>query len=55
MTFDNLLLERDGAVGIVTINRPQVLDVFNFSTIDDLIENIGAPVIAAMKSTFRGR
>ena len=26
MTFDNLLLERDGAVAILTINRPAVLN-----------------------------
>ena len=26
MSFDNLLLERDGAVAILTVNRPQVLN-----------------------------
>jgi enoyl-CoA hydratase len=36
MDFDNLLLERDGAVAIVTVNRPQVLNALNFATIDDL-------------------
>jgi enoyl-CoA hydratase len=36
MDFDNLLLERDGAVAVMTINRPQVLNALNFSTIDDL-------------------
>jgi enoyl-CoA hydratase len=36
MTFDNLLLERDGAVAVVTINRPQVLNALNSPTIDDL-------------------
>jgi enoyl-CoA hydratase len=36
MDFDNLLLERDGAVAVVTVNRPQVLNALNFSTIDDL-------------------
>jgi enoyl-CoA hydratase len=36
MNFDNLLLERDGAVAVVTINRPQVLNALNFATIDDL-------------------
>ena len=29
MAFDNLLLERDGAVAIVTINRPKVLNALN--------------------------
>ena len=36
MAFDNLLLERDGAVAIVTINRPKVLNALNTATIDDL-------------------
>jgi enoyl-CoA hydratase len=36
MAFDNLLLERDGAVAIVTINRPQVLNALNAQTLDEL-------------------
>jgi enoyl-CoA hydratase len=36
MDFDNLLLERDGAVALVTINRPQVLNALNSSALDDL-------------------
>src|SRR6185295_3587425 len=36
MAFDTLLLERDGAAAIVTINRPQVLNALNSQTIDDL-------------------
>ena len=36
MSFDTLLLERDGAVAIVTINRPQVLNALNSQTLDDL-------------------
>ena len=36
MPFDNLLLERDGAVALVTINRPQVLNALNMSTLDEL-------------------
>ena len=36
MAFDNLLLERDGAVAIVTINRPKVLNALNAATIDEL-------------------
>jgi enoyl-CoA hydratase/carnithine racemase len=36
MTFDNLLLERDGAVAIVTINRPRVLNALNTQTLDEL-------------------
>ena len=36
MAFDNLLLERDAAVAIVTINRPKVLNALNAQTIDEL-------------------
>jgi enoyl-CoA hydratase len=36
MTFDNLLLERDGAIAIVTINRPKVLNALNTQTMDEL-------------------
>jgi len=36
MPFDNLLLERDAAVAIVTINRPQVLNALNLATLDEL-------------------
>src|ERR1043165_8904394 len=36
MAFDNLLLERDAAIAIVTINRPKVLNALNTATIDEL-------------------
>jgi enoyl-CoA hydratase/carnithine racemase len=36
MRFDNLLLERDGTTAVVTINRPQVRNALNSSTIDEL-------------------
>ena len=36
MAFDNLLLERDGAIAVVTINRPTVLNALNSQTIDEL-------------------
>lgn len=36
MTFDNLILERDGAVAIVTINRPKVLNALNGQTLAEL-------------------
>ena len=36
MAFDNLLLGRDGAIAIVTINRPAVLNALNTQTLDDL-------------------
>ncbi len=36
MAFDNLLLERDGAVVTITVNRPKVLNALNTQTIDEL-------------------
>ena len=36
MTFDNLLIERDGALAIVTVNRPKVLNALNGPTLSDL-------------------
>jgi enoyl-CoA hydratase len=36
MTFDNLLYERDGAVAILTLNRPKVLNALNAATLRDL-------------------
>jgi enoyl-CoA hydratase len=36
MAFDTLLLERDGTVAILTINRPQVLNALNSQTLDEL-------------------
>jgi len=36
MAFDTLLIERDGATAIVTINRPKVLNALNAQTLDDL-------------------
>jgi len=36
MVFDNLLLDREGAVAIVTINRPKVLNALNSGTLDEL-------------------
>ena len=36
MSFENLLVERDGGVAIVTINRPKVLNALNTQTLDEL-------------------
>jgi enoyl-CoA hydratase len=36
MAFDTLLLERDEATAIVTINRPKVLNALNRQTLDEL-------------------
>ena len=36
MSFENLLVDRDGAVAVVTINRPKVLNALNRQTISEL-------------------
>jgi enoyl-CoA hydratase len=36
MAFENLIVDRDGAVSIVTINRPKVLNALNGPTLDEL-------------------
>jgi len=36
MAFENLLIERDGAVVVITINRPKVLNALNAPTLDEL-------------------
>src|SRR5438067_9418159 len=36
MAFENLLLDRDGLVATITINRPAVLNALNTLTLDEL-------------------
>lgn len=36
MSFENVLLERDGQVAVLTINRPKVLNALNEATLRDL-------------------
>jgi enoyl-CoA hydratase/carnithine racemase len=36
MSFENLLIERDGAVAILTVNRPKVRNALNTETLDEL-------------------
>ena len=35
-TFENLLVEQDGAVATITINRPKVLNALNTQTLDEM-------------------
>jgi enoyl-CoA hydratase len=37
MAYENLLLRREGAVSIVTVNRPQALNALNPATLDELL------------------
>ena len=36
MTFDNLKFQQDGAVAVVTLNRPKVLNALNNHTLAEL-------------------
>lgn len=42
MTFETVLYEKDGAIGYVTLNRPQMLNAYNIQMRDDLYEAFSA-------------
>ncbi|MGE0816832.1 MAG: enoyl-CoA hydratase-related protein [Vicinamibacterales bacterium] len=42
MTYDNLLVERDGAVAVVTLNRPRVLNALDSRTLAELGDCLSA-------------
>ena len=37
MAYENILVERDGAVATLTVNRPKVLNALNRQTLDELV------------------
>ncbi|MEQ1611942.1 MAG: enoyl-CoA hydratase-related protein, partial [Hyphomicrobiaceae bacterium] len=61
MTYQNILVETRGRVGLVTLNRPQALNALNSALIGDLTkaldafeadENIGCIVITGSEKAF---
>ena len=42
LSLQNLLIERDGAVAVVTVNRPRVLNALDFATLDELLRTMTA-------------
>ena len=36
MDFDNVIVEKDGAIGVVTLNRPQALNALSYGLVKDL-------------------
>jgi enoyl-CoA hydratase len=42
LPLQNLLLERDGAVAVVTVNRPHVLNALDFATLEELHRTVAA-------------
>ena len=44
MPYENLLVERDGAVLVITINRPKVLNALNAATLAELDAVLDAEV-----------
>lgn len=35
-SYQNILLEREGAIGIITINNPQRANVLSWATMDEI-------------------
>lgn len=42
MAFENILVRTDGAIGIITLNRPEALNALNSALMDELTEAIDA-------------
>jgi enoyl-CoA hydratase len=41
MSYENLMLEKEGAIAVVTINRPKALNALNAATLEDLDKVFG--------------
>ena len=61
MTYENILVETRGSVGLITLNRPNALNALNSALIDDLNaaleiyeadENIGCVVLTGSEKAF---
>lgn len=58
MAYENLLVEREGKIGIITFNRPQVLNALNAATMNDLaaaVEEVANdPTVSVVILTGKG-
>ncbi len=50
MTYEHLLIEREGAVAVVTVNRPKVLNALNRGTMADLAHAFPALVAEGVRA-----
>ena len=54
--FETLIYEKEGALALVTLNRPRLLNAFNIQMRDDLFEN--TPLLLSLKlrpPLFKGK
>ena len=64
MSYNNIIVETQGKVGLITLNRPKQLNALNDDLMNELgqallafeaDENIGAMVITICRPSSRGR
>ena len=57
--YGNILVERRGRVGLVTLNRPEALNALNRATLDELVAAVSAmdadPGVGAVVITGSGK